>query len=331
MKELSWDSLGSKRGAVRFWSTQMRRKAFTLIELLVVIAIISILAAILFPVFAQAKTAAKKAADLSNTKQLALGVQLYMDDTDDTLPVPFTNVEGGVCLPNDPGVCGETSMWQFHVYPYLKSWELFTSPVESKGSNPTQDAFNVSYGYNYGYLSTLCLPGEFYSMQKLGCPAQDPGDPSGTLSFSMAMSASSLNRPSQIVMFTSAGGKDFKDASIMGSLVNPPDAFASEKNFLMPAGSNQSGWGKDCQGYWSKGQGYVKSGAWGDTDGFAAKFNEVANVVYGDTHVKSNHVGSMASGTVWGPDLRCTTLIYVTDYSKYQWDPRYDSGVQRHW
>ena len=59
------------------------KRAFTLIELLVVIAIIAILAAILFPVFAQAKEAAKKTACLSNMKQLGLGFQLYLGDNDD--------------------------------------------------------------------------------------------------------------------------------------------------------------------------------------------------------------------------------------------------------
>ncbi|MBX3111978.1 MAG: prepilin-type N-terminal cleavage/methylation domain-containing protein [Fimbriimonadaceae bacterium] len=64
----------------------MRPRAFTLIELLVVIAIIAVLAAILFPVFARAKEAAKKAACLSNLKQLGLAFQLYMDDNDDRMP-----------------------------------------------------------------------------------------------------------------------------------------------------------------------------------------------------------------------------------------------------
>src|SRR6201990_961314 len=63
-----------------------RRAGFTLIELLGVIAIIAILAAILFPVFAQAKEAAKKTTCLSNTKQIALGVYLYTSDYDDTFP-----------------------------------------------------------------------------------------------------------------------------------------------------------------------------------------------------------------------------------------------------
>ncbi|MFX8934016.1 prepilin-type N-terminal cleavage/methylation domain-containing protein, partial [Acinetobacter baumannii] len=59
------------------------KKAFTLIELLVVIAIIAILAAILFPVFAQAKEAAKKTTCLSNTKQIAVSQLLYSHDYDD--------------------------------------------------------------------------------------------------------------------------------------------------------------------------------------------------------------------------------------------------------
>jgi len=63
------------------------RKAFTLIELLVVIAIIAILAAILFPVFAQAKESAKNSAFLSNVKQTGLGNLMYCADYDDLFPL----------------------------------------------------------------------------------------------------------------------------------------------------------------------------------------------------------------------------------------------------
>lgn len=73
----------------------MSRKAFTLIELLVVIAIIAILAAILFPVFAQAKEAAKKTSDLSNQKQLGLGIMQYLADNDDVYPLGFGTDNGG--------------------------------------------------------------------------------------------------------------------------------------------------------------------------------------------------------------------------------------------
>lgn len=64
----------------------MRRAAFTLIELLVVIAVISILAAILFPVFARAKEAAKKSKCVSNLAQLGLAFDMYLNDSDDLCP-----------------------------------------------------------------------------------------------------------------------------------------------------------------------------------------------------------------------------------------------------
>nr|WP_309696352.1 prepilin-type N-terminal cleavage/methylation domain-containing protein [Armatimonas sp.] len=93
----------------------MQRRAFTLIELLVVIAIIAILAAILFPVFAQARDKARSVACLSNTKQLALGVIQYAQDYDETLPVAGYNAQ---CR----------GRWQWQIYPYVKNEQVFTCP-----------------------------------------------------------------------------------------------------------------------------------------------------------------------------------------------------------
>lgn len=87
----------------------MKSKAFTLIELLVVIAIIAILAAILFPVFAQAKAAAKKTACLSNTKQLGLAAMMYMGDSDDVYPIGYYAT---------PGYASEI-IWHFTISPYM--------------------------------------------------------------------------------------------------------------------------------------------------------------------------------------------------------------------
>src|SRR5438094_7219952 len=77
-----------------------RKPAFTLIELLVVVAIIAILAAILFPVFAHARDAAKRANCISNLRQIALAHQMYVQDNDDVLPTWYNRgVTGYVIWP----------------------------------------------------------------------------------------------------------------------------------------------------------------------------------------------------------------------------------------
>jgi prepilin-type N-terminal cleavage/methylation domain-containing protein len=98
------------------------KKAFTLIELLVVIAIIAILAAILFPVFAQAKLAAKQTVNLSNNKQLGLAAIMYTNDYDDYFPLCQTyNVADTAFFGEDP--------WQVLAQPYVKNWGLFQHPL----------------------------------------------------------------------------------------------------------------------------------------------------------------------------------------------------------
>ncbi len=111
------------------------KKAFTLIELLVVIAIIAILAAILFPVFAQAKMAAKKSQDLSNVKQISLGFTLYTADHDDTYPSAYFH------RAFNPALGGTNSgyvHWSGMTAPYVKNLQLFISPGDKiRGHAPT--------------------------------------------------------------------------------------------------------------------------------------------------------------------------------------------------
>lgn len=109
--------------------TLQSRKGFTLIELLVVIAIIAILAAILFPVFAQAKVAAKKTADLSNLKQNMLATLMYAADYDDNLP--HTNWQ-------------EDYVFAARVLPYTKNKQIFQNPASAskRGSVQRQKAEN---------------------------------------------------------------------------------------------------------------------------------------------------------------------------------------------
>lgn len=97
------------------------KKAFTLIELLVVIAIIAILAAILFPVFAQAKAAAKRTADLSNVKNIALGFHMYTGDNDDVLP-PTRQIVW------DTMQRWQQTSWKDSILPYIKNGGKYMKP-----------------------------------------------------------------------------------------------------------------------------------------------------------------------------------------------------------
>jgi prepilin-type N-terminal cleavage/methylation domain-containing protein len=111
------------------------RKAFTLIELLVVIAIIAILAAILFPVFAQAKNAAKKSSDLSNQKQMGLGIAMYSGDFDDVYPSAYFH---RAFNPADGGTRAGYIHWSAMTYPYVKNWDIYKSPGDKiNGHAPT--------------------------------------------------------------------------------------------------------------------------------------------------------------------------------------------------
>jgi prepilin-type N-terminal cleavage/methylation domain-containing protein/prepilin-type processing-associated H-X9-DG protein len=131
----------------------MQRKAFTLIELLVVIAIIAILAAILFPVFAQAKAAAKRTTSLSNVKQVGIAFFMYATDNDDTTPALWGG--SGTCQPSG-AFCSQE--WWFGLFPYFKTIDLIYSPERNEGSASSYNAYGQSfgikkyagYGYNWG-------------------------------------------------------------------------------------------------------------------------------------------------------------------------------------
>jgi prepilin-type N-terminal cleavage/methylation domain-containing protein len=135
-------------------------KAFTLIELLVVIAIIAILAAILFPVFAQAKDAAKKTACLSNAKQIGLTQKMYMADYDDTAPIfyAYNTLDAG----GNPAYAGLPSHkgTELLLLPYSKSKEIFKSPLDTGGpyllvdpglAGVGKDTYWAAYGTSYRF------------------------------------------------------------------------------------------------------------------------------------------------------------------------------------
>ncbi len=101
-----------------------RVRAFTLIELLVVIAIIAILAAILFPVFAQAREKARQTACLSNMKQIGIGLIMYSSDYDEQYP------------PSQLGSGALLVSWPQIMQPYIKNEQVFVCPSSAPGGIP---------------------------------------------------------------------------------------------------------------------------------------------------------------------------------------------------
>jgi prepilin-type N-terminal cleavage/methylation domain-containing protein/prepilin-type processing-associated H-X9-DG protein len=125
------------------------RHGFTLIELLVVIAIIAILAAILFPVFAKAREAARKANCVSNLRQLGLAFDMYASDYDDTLPVTYYPANGFCC-------------WHHYLYvdtlgPYLKNADVLICPSDPWKGGPEGGIVLPIGNRKTSYLLVRCL------------------------------------------------------------------------------------------------------------------------------------------------------------------------------
>jgi prepilin-type N-terminal cleavage/methylation domain-containing protein/prepilin-type processing-associated H-X9-DG protein len=119
-----------------------KRTGFTLIELLVVIAIIAILAAILFPVFAQAREQARMSTCLSNFKQMGLGVMMYVQDWDETYPTSrLYHLPGG-------SDCGQKIItWKTETAPYVKNIGVYKCPSNKHNNQPDETKGDDSVGF----------------------------------------------------------------------------------------------------------------------------------------------------------------------------------------
>ncbi len=150
----------------------MKRKAFTLIELLVVIAIIAILAAILFPVFAQAKEAAKRTKVLAESKQVATSMAIYAADADDNFPGAYSvdSVTGAMnmsapnyrlpAVPAGWGVNaalqnGDAIFWMNAIFPYTKNNDLYGG----HGLNLYTTGFSYASAPGNLAVTSLCMNG----------------------------------------------------------------------------------------------------------------------------------------------------------------------------
>lgn len=247
------------------------RKGFTLIELLVVIAIITILASILFPVFARARETARRSSCSSNLKQIGIGIMMYSQDYDERLMQPWT---GG----NYAGIWAT-----FLPKPYVGNRQILICPSYKESSNTSESVYTglgyyqTTYGYNALYL------------------APDPGCPAGI------DSGGNSTAGSPCVNYASSGNGS---EPIQLSAMDAPSEtlLLSESSIYSATGG---GW---VGGYYyikppSKWTGYDPndSSTW-KSDSFGrlwARHNETINVLYADGHVKALKLNALRNQNLW--------------------------------
>lgn len=189
-------------------------KAFTLIELLVVIAIIAILAAILFPVFAQAKNKAKQTSAISANTQFSKAMLMYASDYDDLYPrddscIPYTSLNPEL---NRPGrISGDGCSqypfayrtnhysWQKWIRPYVQNLQIFFHPALKNDETAWREQGEILGGYGLnlaltGALNTWGNPNRLgaYRNSFLGGSPTNVPDPSSAMLF-LDVPSSSIN------------------------------------------------------------------------------------------------------------------------------------------
>lgn len=287
------------------------KRAFTLIELLVVIAIIAILAAILFPVFAQAKAAAKKTASLSNTKQNSLAIIMYSGDYDDEFPVVVDWSQNGA-----PAYVGSMGYqpWSWIILPYMKNTKILLDP-QAPGNLPwpaswpanTSDVLDPQYGYNYVGLSPATY---------------GPMNANGTEWTLNPKTQTGLSKPASTVMLSA------KDSTAENDLPGPtylewygPGSFSSDVITdppVCPFDVNTA----YCFGSWDTSSfwyGFLKqnlvAGAY--TGGNSMRSANQMVVAWADGHAKTETAGALSLGT--NVNINTGTAPVVTDATQYLW------------
>lgn len=281
----------------------MRNRAFTLIELLVVIAIIAILAAILFPVFAQAKAAAKKTSSLSNIKQGSLGIIMYSSDSDDMVPIVSESCAGNCGQYVNFGGAGFIP-WTQKVYPYTKNVDINIDPQAptnvkaSAAFNPlTSNTFGAMYGINPYLIQSV-------GVTVVGTTVTYSG---GALHNTRSFTAISRNADT-VLMGQTASTSEHATPSFFGSYwfgagtffttqsFDPPDCAAPGNAFYCFAGWNDNSfWGGNGGLKWLRN--VEAAGAW--TGNLSLRGSKNSIVAFADGHAGSKAPGFLAQGTAY--------------------------------
>jgi prepilin-type N-terminal cleavage/methylation domain-containing protein len=185
-------------------------RAFTLIELLVVIAIIAILAAILFPVFAQARSKARQITGTSNIKQLALGVLMYSQDYDEKFPRTGYGGAANGAITSPPYNQYDGLDWQNTIEPYVKNGNIYVSPGDA--SQPTGWAVgDTDWTYDDGQFSLM-----MNDLLAHPAPTGSDGfaDETNQQRMSDGTSQAAVNSPADCIMLADGHGGWTKDAGL---------------------------------------------------------------------------------------------------------------------
>ena len=318
------------------------KRAFTLIELLVVIAIIAILAAILFPVFAQARGSARSASCMSNTKQVALGVLMYSQDYDETIPLLDNNGSPTYgCCPGDCSDAGlpdwgnpgtdpneQNAMFTGVIQPYMKSQqvtycpEIGTTPWQSAIGNPaiSWQKYNPVLDTKGIYQATFSQVAVNILLTEFGPSASWSACGKGGIYKAPDGKIASWTRPAELMIMTAD--------SVWGEGINgnPSPQLGVGNTGVWPSWDTASQNCYNFGGYplnfypgwtWYVHKGTSRTGHY--TDANMSRFDlginsGFANIAFGDGHVKA-----MKHNNLERCDFNTQGNVWAYTY----WDPRY--------